>query len=208
MPKIERTASDIVVSRLPRYLRTLKQLSRSRKTIISKELAEIFGYTAAQVRKDLSQFGEFGKQGKGYNIEYLIEQLESILQVDREWDMILIGFGNLGHGVLNYYNHPGIDSTFKIVAIFDIDPNLIGTSVKGVPILCMNKAEQFIRENNIKIALFAVPAEASQEVANKLVGYGIKGILTYAAQNLILPPEIRVQYIDSVSSLQNITYYL
>ena len=206
MPKSERLTSDIVISRLPQYLRTLKQVRDSKKTIISKELAEILGYTAAQVRKDLSQFGEFGKQGKGYNIEYLIEQLEEILQIDRVWKMILIGFGNVGHGILNYYKSP--DAGFEIVSVFDIDPDLIGREVHGVPIRAMNEAKTFIRDNQIRIALLAVPGSEAQNVANQLIEYGIKGILTYAAQNIVLPDGVQIQYIDPISSLQRITYYM
>lgn len=206
MPKQERLTSDIVISRLPHYLRTLKQLRDSKKTIISKELAEILGYTAAQVRKDLSQFGEFGKQGKGYNIEYLIEQLEEILQVDRVWKMILIGFGNVGHGILNYYKTP--DARFEIVSVFDIDPELIGREVRGVRIRSMDEAKAFIQEHQIRIALLAVPGSEAQNVANRLIDYGIKGILTYAAQNIVLPDGVQIQYIDPISSLQRITYYM
>lgn len=206
MPKNDRLTSDIVISRLPQYLRTLRQFRDSRKTIISKDLADILGYTAAQVRKDLSQFGEFGKQGKGYNIEYLIEQLEEILQVDRVWKMILIGFGNVGHGILNYYRSP--DAGFEIVSVFDIDPELIGREVNGVPIRSMDEAKKFIEDHEIRIALLAVPGSEAQNVANQLIEYGIKGILTYAAQNLVLPENVRIQYIDPISSLQRITYYL
>lgn len=206
MPKNERIASDIVISRLPYYLRTLKQLQATRNTIISKELAEIFGYTAPQVRKDLSQFGEFGKQGKGYDIDYLIRQLEEILQVDRIWDMVLIGFGNVGHGVLNYYNTP--DSGFRVVSVFDIDPNLIGKEVHGVPIRSMDEAEAFIHKHEIRLALLAVPGSEAQSVANQMIEYGVRGILTYAPQNLVVPQDVQVRYIDPVSALQHMTFYL
>lgn len=206
MPKNDRLTSDIVISRLPQYLRTLRQFRGSKKTIISKELADILGYTAAQVRKDLSQFGEFGKQGKGYNIEYLIEQLEEILQINRVWKMILIGFGNVGHGILNYYRTP--DAGFEIVSVFDIDPELIGREVHGVPIRPMNEAKAFIQDHHIRIALLAVPGSEAQNVANQLIDYGIKGILTYAAQNIVVPEGVQIQYIDPISSLQRITYYL
>lgn len=206
MPKTERITSDIVISRLPHYLRTLRHLREEQKTIISKDLANIFGYTAAQVRKDLSQFGEFGKQGKGYNIDYLIERLEEILQVNQPWNMILVGFGNVGHGILNYYNTP--NTGFNIVAVFDIDPNLIGKEFQGIKVRSMEEAESFIRANDIKIALLAVPGSEAQNVANHLIDCGVRGILTYAARSLVVPPEIQVRYIDPISSLQHIAYYL
>lgn len=206
MPKTERLTSDIVISRLPHYLRTLRHLREEQKTIISKDLANIFGYTAAQVRKDLSQFGEFGKQGKGYNIDYLIERLEEILQVDQPWDMILVGFGNVGHGILNYYNTP--NTGFHIVSVFDIDPNLIGKEFHGIRIRSMDEAESFISANEIRIALLAVPGSEAQNVANHLIDCGVRGILTYAARSLVVPPDVQVRYIDPISSLQHIAYYL
>ncbi len=206
MPKTERITSDIVISRLPHYLRTLRHLREEQKTIISKDLANIFGYTAAQVRKDLSQFGEFGKQGKGYNIDYLIERLEEILQVNQPWNMILVGFGNVGHGILNYYNTP--NTGFNIVSVFDIDPNLIGKEFQGIKVRSMEEAESFIRANDIKIALLAVPGSEAQNVANHLIDCGVRGILTYAARSLVVPPEVQVRYIDPISSLQHIAYYL
>lgn len=206
MPKTERITSDIVISRLPHYLRTLRHLREEQKTIISKDLANIFGYTAAQVRKDLSQFGEFGKQGKGYNIDYLIERLEEILQVNQPWNMILVGFGNVGHGILNYYNTP--NTGFNIVSVFDVDPNLIGKEFQGIKVRSMEEAGSFIRANDIKIALLAVPGSEAQNVANHLIDCGIRGILTYAARSLVVPPEVQVRYIDPISSLQHIAYYL
>lgn len=206
MPKTERITSDIVISRLPHYLRTLRHLREEQKTIISKDLANIFGYTAAQVRKDLSRFGEFGKQGKGYNIDYLIERLEEILQVNQPWNMILVGFGNVGHGILNYYNTP--NTGFNIVSVFDVDPNLIGKEFQGIKVRSMEEAESFIRANDIKIALLAVPGSEAQNVANHLIDCGVRGILTYAARSLVVPPEVQVRYIDPISSLQHIAYYL
>lgn len=206
MPKTERITSDIVISRLPHYLRTLRHLREDQKTIISKDLANIFGYTAAQVRKDLSQFGEFGKQGKGYNIDYLIERLEEILQVNQPWNMILVGFGNVGHGILNYYNTP--NTGFNIVSVFDVDPNLIGKEFQDIKVRSMEEAESFIRANDIKIALLAVPGSEAQNVANHLIDCGVRGILTYAARSLVVPPEVQVRYIDPISSLQHIAYYL
>ena len=117
-----------------------------------------------------------------------------------------IGFGNVGHGILNYYRTP--DAGFEIVSVFDIDPELIGREVHGVPIRPMNEAKTFIQDHHIRIALLAVPGSEAQNVANQLIDYGIKGILTYAAQNIVVPEGVQIQYIDPISSLQRTTYYL
>ena len=207
MSSKEHEIPDIIVARLPRYLRALSVLKTKKDTTNSKELGLMLGYSAAQIRKDLSQFGEFGKQGTGYNIDFLTSQIQSILNIDRDWKMILIGCGNIGHAILNYSGFS--KNGYHIVAAIDSDPALIGTtSRQGITIRDMQDAETIIRKENIEIAMLTVPGSAAQEVAEKLVAYGIKGILTYAPAFLNLPEEIRVEYLDPVLSLQHITYYL
>ena len=207
MSSKEHEIPDIIVARLPRYLRALSVLKAKKDTTNSKELGLMLGYSAAQIRKDLSQFGEFGKQGTGYNIDFLTSQIQSILNIDRDWKMILVGCGNIGHAILNYSGFS--KNGYHIVAAIDSDPALIGTtSSQGITIRDMQDAETIIREENIEIAMLTVPGSAAQEVAEKLVAYGIKGILTYAPAFLNLPEEIRVEYLDPVLSLQHITYYL
>ena len=198
---------DIIVSRLPRYLRALSILREKGETTNSKELGSFLGYSAAQIRKDLSQFGEFGKQGTGYNIDFLTEQINNILNLDREWKMILVGCGNIGHAILNYSGFSA--NGFHVVAAVDSDENLIGKVINDqITIQNINNIEQIIRDHQISIAMLTVPANAAQETAEKLVKCGIKGFLTYAPVILSLPPDIRVEYIDPVISLQHITYYL
>ena len=207
MSSKEHEIPDIIVARLPRYLRALSVLKTKKDTTNSKELGLMLGYSAAQIRKDLSQFGEFGKQGTGYNIDFLTSQIQSILNIDRDWKMILVGCGNIGHAILNYSGFS--KNGYHIVAAIDSDPALIGTtSSQGITIRDMQDAETIIRKENIEIAMLTVPGSAAQEVAEKLVAYGIKGILTYAPAFLNLPEEIRVEYLDPVLSLQHITYYL
>ncbi len=198
---------DIIVARLPRYLRALSVLREKAETTNSKELGAFLGYSAAQIRKDLSQFGEFGKQGTGYNIDFLTEQINSILNIDREWEMVLVGCGNIGHAILNYSGF--MASGFQVIAAVDSDPDLIGKKINDqITIQSIDDIEQIISENRISIAMLTVPANVAQETAEKLVKFGIKGILTYAPVILSLPANIRVEYIDPVISLQHITYYL
>lgn len=198
---------DIIVARLPRYLRALSVLREKSETTNSKELGAFLGYSAAQIRKDLSQFGEFGKQGTGYNIDFLTEQIQNILNIDKEWNMVLVGCGNIGHAILNYSGFSA--NKFHVVAAVDANPDLIGKKVNDqITIRNISEIENIIHENQVTIAMLTVPGSEAQSTAEKLVQCGIKGILTYAPVILNLPENIRVEYIDPVISLQHITYYL
>ena len=198
---------DIVIARLPIYLRTLNLLLEDGREITSsQELGSILGISPAQIRKDLSHFGEFGKQGTGYNIQYLISQLRKILHVDREWDMILIGAGALGHAMAHY---PGFrEQGFNIVAVFDNDPSKIGQEWSDLVVRDAEEMEQFVAEKGIRIAILAVPARAAQDVADRLVNAGIKAILNYAPTIIQVPEGVIVEHIDPIAHLQYMTYYL
>ena len=198
---------DIVIGRLPIYLRALTRMfQKGRQVTSSQELGERLGISAAQIRKDLSQFGEFGKQGTGYNIEFLIQKIQEILKVDRIWDVAVIGAGDIGHAVANYggFHQRG----FKIVKIFDNDPEKIGTDFNGIKVLDIANMEKEIQKAGLKVAMLTVPAEAAQEVADQLVKAGVRAILNYAPVSLTVPQGVRVQYIDPAVHLQNMTYYL
>jgi redox-sensing transcriptional repressor len=198
---------DIVIGRLPIYLRALTLLQEAGQEITSsQELGEKLGISSAQIRKDFSHFGEFGKQGTGYEISYLREQISQILHVDRDWTVMLVGFGDLGQAILHYggFSQKG----FHIEAIFDNDAKKVGQVVEGKTILAMKNLAEVVAEQNIKIAIIAVPAAAAQEVANKLFEVGIKAILNYAPITLSVPDNIQVQYIDPVMHLQRMAYYL
>jgi redox-sensing transcriptional repressor len=198
---------DIVVGRLPQYLRSLQRMAREGRTVTSsQELGERLGISAAQIRKDLSQFGEFGKQGTGYNISFLIEQLQKILHVNHEWDVAVIGAGDIGSAVARYKGF--INRGFKVRMIFDNDPNKIGQTIGEFVIQDYATLKEKIAEAGIKIAMIAVPANLAQEVANNLVEAGVKAILNYAPISLNVPPGVRVQYIDPSIHLQRMTYYL
>jgi redox-sensing transcriptional repressor len=197
----------IIISRLPIYLRTLQQLqAQGVQTISSKALGEILGITAAQIRKDISQFGEFGKQGTGYNVSFLIEQLKAILYQNRVWDVAVIGVGGLGHALAHYTGF--MNRGFRVAALFDNDPTKIGTIVNKLPIEDVKTLPQRIPALGIRIAMLTTPASVAQEVTNLLIESGIEGILNYAPTHLIVPDNIYVEHIDPAIGLQLITYYL
>jgi redox-sensing transcriptional repressor len=206
-PMPEETVPDIVISRLPWYLQTLNQMAKEGlHTISSKMLAERLGITAAQIRKDLSFFGGFGKQGTGYSIYFLIEQLQKILNLDRIWQVALVGAGDLGRALARYQGFASRGIEIKL--LFDIDPKKVGGQVGAVVIQHVDRLEEEIEHHQIKIAILTVPAEAAQMVAERLVKAGVTAILNYAPITLILPEDIHVQHIDPVLHLQRMLYYL
>jgi len=198
---------DIVIGRLPLYLRALTRLRQEGKDVTSShELGKRLDISSAQIRKDLSHFGGFGKQGTGYQIEYLIEKLQLVLQVNDEWSVAIIGAGNLGNAIAHYrgFQHRG----FRIACLFDADSSKIGTKVGDFVVEDLQTMTGKIQANSIKIAMLAVPAEYAQEVADQLIEAGIRAILNYAPINIIVPDTVQVQYIDPVTHLQHMTYYL
>lgn len=204
---ITKTVPDIVVGRLPRYLQALEHMYREGiKTTSSHELGEAIGISAAQIRKDLSQFGEFGKQGTGYSVAYLVEQLQSILKLNKVWDMALVGMGDLGNALARYQGFT--EHGFRITVAFDNDPEKIGKEVAGLVIQDSRQLKSIIPQMGIKIAMLTVPANVAQSVAEELVEAGIRAILNYAPISLNLPPEIHVEHIDPIIKLQHMTYYL
>lgn len=198
---------DIIIGRLPIYLRALQRLSdRGIQTTSSQELGEIVGISAAQIRKDISQFGEFGKQGTGYSIPFLIERLRGILRVDRVWDVVIVGMGDMGHALARYNGFT--DRGFRVKMVFDNDPAKIGQKVSEFEIFDISSMAERIKQNKIKIAMLTVPAKVAQEIADQLVKAGVKSILNYAPISLTVPSGVKVQYIDPATHLQRMTYYL
>ena len=197
----------VVVGRLPLYLRTLCYAQQEGLTTISShELGRRLGISAAQIRKDLSMFGEFGKQGTGYPVAALIRQLRRILHVDRVWDMALVGVGALGRALLYYQGFA--KRGFRIALAFDNDPHKIGRRVGPFVIQDVARLEEAIRVADIRLGMIATPASAAQEIADRMVSAGVRGILSYAPIHLQLPPEVKVEYIDPVIYLQRMTFYL
>lgn len=206
MPEAK-TVPDIVVGRLPIYLRALTHLAaEGQKIVASKELAERLGMSSAQIRKDLSHFGEFGKQGTGYDVLYLRDQLKSILQVDRLWAVALVGAGDLGHALANYGGFEGWG--FQVACVFDNNPQKIGRRLGRFEIYDAALLKDKVQEMGIRIAIVAVPASEAQAVVDELVRGQVKAILNYAPITVTVPRGVRVQYIDPVIYLQWMTYYL
>ena len=198
---------DVVIRRLPWYLQALNQMAKEGLQIVSsKMLAERLGVTPAQIRKDLSIFGGFGKQGTGYSIYFLIEQLQKILKLDRIWQVVLIGAGSLGRALAHYqgFARRGIE----IVMLFDNDPSIVGTRVGSLLVRDVACLEAEIKKAGIKIAILTVPGAVAQVTADRLIKAGIQGILNYTPITLIVPKEIQVQYIDPVLHMQRMMYYL
>lgn len=198
---------DIVIGRLPLYLRALTRLRQAGQDVTSShELGRHLGISSAQIRKDLSHFGGFGKQGTGYQIEYLIEKLEQVLQVNREWPVAVVGAGNLGSAISHY--HGFSQRGFRIAWLFDAAPDKIGERVGDFIVRPIDELEETLLTNHVQIAMLAVPAEHAQDVANRLVNAGVRAILNYAPINLNVPDTVMVQYIDPVVHLQHMTFYL
>lgn len=198
---------DIVIRRLPIYVRTLRALrEQGISSVSSEELADHIGVTAAQIRRDLSYFGKFGKQGKGYDVGFLAERIGRILKLDRQWDVALAGFGNLGRAIAQYRGF--VPSSFRIAAIFDQNPEHIGRELDGLIIQSDDLIEAEIARLGIRIGIVAVPASAAQEVAERMITGGVQALLNYAPVVLKVPAGIIVREIDPVSALQSMTYYL
>ena len=202
---------DIVIGRLPIYLRELKLLGQEGHEVTSShELGQRLGISSAQIRKDLSWFGPlfgpFGKQGTGYNIKYLQDQLTKILQLDREWPVAVIGAGDLGRALARYggFARRG----FRITSIFDNDIAKIGSYVGNIQVQSIDVMQEEIAARSVQMAMIAVPAPVAQEVTDVLVKAGVRAILNYAPITLTVPNEVRVQYIDPAAHLQHMTFYL
>lgn len=198
---------EVVIDRLPVYARALAQLRGEGKEVVSsQELGLKLGVTPAQIRKDLSYFGRFGKQGRGYNVGRLLEQLRLILGLDRQWRMALVGVGRLGQAIISYNGFA--PQGFIIVEAFDADPALIGQQVNGLQVRDVAHLREVLQKNPVDIGIVAVPAHAAQRVIDALVDCGIRAILNYAPATARVPEGVHIKHIDPVLSLQSMTFYL
>jgi redox-sensing transcriptional repressor len=198
---------DIVIRRLPIYVRTLRRMREKNITSVSsEELAETLDVTAAQIRRDLSYFGKFGKQGKGYDVANLAAEISHILNLDRQWDVALVGYGHLGQAIAHYRGFA--PNSFHIAAIFARSPEHIGQQVNGVVVLESSQITPVVRELGIKIGIVAVPAVAAQDVTNQLIAGRVTAILNYAPVILKVPSHVWIRENDPTSALQSLTYYL
>ena len=199
--------SRAVIGRLPRYYRYLGELNdEGVERISSQELSEMMKVTASQIRQDLNNFGGFGQQGYGYNVKYLYDEIGTILGLDRKHNLILIGAGNLGQALANYVNFE--KRGFIIRGIFDMDERIHGRIIRGIPIRPMEEIGDFMKDNDIDIAVLTIPKTGAVKVAEQLVSYGIKGIWNFAHIDLNVPEHIKVENVHLSESLMRLSYNL
>ena len=202
----ESEVPEVVIQRLPLYVRVLSHFSSAGNAVISSEqLGNRLQMTPAQIRKDLSYFGRFGKQGRGYDVAMLECQLRSILGLDRTWNAAVVGMGRLGRAVVSY---PGFaPEGFKIVAAFDISAAIVDQTISDLTVQSISRLTETVKSLDIKIGIVTVPIDHAQEVIDALVNAGIKSILNYAPLSPQVPEGVTVRGIDPVLSLQSMTYY-
>lgn len=203
--KADKNIPKAVIERLPRYYRFLGELREQFvERISSKELSEIMNVTASQIRQDLNHFGGFGQQGYGYNVDYLYNEIGSILGLNEKYNLIIIGAGNLGQALANYMNFK--KRGFHVCGMFDINESLIGTKVRGIEIMPTSLIQSFMASTQVDIAVLTIPKEGAVDMANKLVSYGIKAILNFAHIDLNVPENVQVENIHLSDSLMKLSY--
>lgn len=203
----QRIVPDVIVRRLTQYYYALRNCQNHGLEVVSSQvLGEMLNVTAAQIRKDLSFFGGFGKQGIGYNVDSLLDHIQRILGLNQAWPVALVGLGNLGQALLHYQGFA--QEGFKIVALFDIDPHKVGTTVSQIEILDDREIARVLPEMGVRIAILALPPDKAQEVAGMLIQAGVRALLNYAPITLKVPKGVWVRQMDPLVALQSMTYYL
>lgn len=201
----EKKISSAVIRRLPRYYRYLGELMETGvQRISSKELSTRMKVTASQIRQDLNNFGGFGQQGYGYNVQYLYEEIGKILGIDREHNMLIIGAGNLGKAIINYSDFE--KRGFIIKGIFDNNPKLKETKIRDIEVRMMDELTDFIRENAIEIVALTIPKEAAKQIARVVADAGVKAIWNFAHTDLNLPDDVIVENVHLSESLMRLSY--
>lgn len=199
--------SEAVVRRLPIYLRFLNELSLSNiLTVSSQDLGEKLDLNPAQIRKDLAYFGDFGRKGVGYNVDYLIEKIRQILKLDKMMNVALVGTGNLGRALCNYSMY--IKDNMRIVAVFDADDSKKGTLINHLEVKPMGELEECVQKLDITLGIITVPATEAQSVADQFVASGIRGILNFAPVVLKATPGVRIHHADFTADLLSLAYYM
>ena len=201
------TISEAVIKRLPRYYRYIKQLERDGvKRVSSSELAKNLCVTASQVRQDFSNFGEFGQQGYGYSVDFLYDEIGSILGLDRKYQIVIVGYGRLGQAMASYIANN--ESSFHIAGIFDVKQIIQDVEFKDAQIMTCGNLSGFVKNENIDIAVITVPAEKAQIVADTVCDAGIKGIWNFTAVDLDLPEDVVCENVHVSDSLHALAYYM
>jgi redox-sensing transcriptional repressor len=199
--------SEATVRRLSNYYRILQDLEQEGVVTVSSDgLAEIYGTTSAQVRKDFSSFGSFGRRGLGYEVVSLKASIAQILGIDQHWTMALIGAGNLGHALFHYDEFR--QQNFEIVAVFDSNPDKIGKDWNGVPVLALSELNRIVKERGVRIGVLAVPSGAGQEVADLLVAAGVEGILNFSPVKIAEPEQVFIRNVNLSIALESLSYSL
>jgi len=199
--------SNAVIKRLPRYRRYLYELQKKGvEKISSKEFSNLIGYTASQIRQDLNNFGGFGQQGYGYSIVSLYDEISAILGLDKEYRMVVIGAGNLGHAIVKYMK--STKQGFRICGIFDVKPELIGTDFDGIEILDYEGIVEYVEKEEISIGVICVGKDAAQEVADKLSFAGVRGIWNFAPTDIEVPKHVALENVQLSDSLHSLAYHM
>lgn len=205
MPKNARGISETVIRRMPVYHRYLKELIEDGvERVSSKELSGLTGFSASQIRQDLNNFGGFGQQGYGYNTKALKEQIDKILGIDKSYKSIVIGAGRLGQAIARYNGFR--DSGFNVISLFDIKDNI--ADISGIKVRKMEDLEKYIRDEGVDVAIITVPREVCQDVANKVIDAGVRGIWNFAPYDLKGPEGIVVENIRLNDSLLTLSYFM
>lgn len=201
----EKKISINVIRRLPRYYRYLGELLEKGVTkISSRELSEKMHVTASQIRQDLNNFGGFGQQGYGYNVEYLHTEISKILGLDKNYKMVIVGVGNLGQAIANSNSFK--KRGFQLVGLFDVNPKLTGMSIQGLEVQDIDKLESFIKDNEVEIAILTMPKTRVKEMAENLASWGIKGLWNFSPVDLVVPDSVQVENVHLSHSLMTLAY--
>lgn len=201
----DKKISSAVIRRLPRYYRYLGELMETGvQRISSKELSARMKVTASQIRQDLNNFGGFGQQGYGYNVQYLYEEIGKILGIDRTHNMIIVGAGNLGRAIVNYSDFE--KRGFVVKGVFDHNPEIKGQKIRGIEIRMIDELADFIKKNNIEIVALTIPKNAAKEIAQVVAGAGVKAIWNFAHTDLNLPDDVIVENVHLSESLMRLSY--
>ena len=203
----ETQVSITVIRRLPNYYRYLGDLlQKGVNRISSQELSKLTGFTASQIRQDLNNFGGFGQQGYGYNVEELHKELGKILGLDREYKVVVTGAGNLGHAIANYRGFRNVG--FNIIGVFDKNPNNPRFTVRDFELNHIDELEDFIKENNVDIGIITTSKNIAQDVADVYVRTGIKGIWNFAPIDLVVPDDVVLETVRLSESLFTLSYFI
>ena len=203
----EKQISKAVIKRLPRYRRYLHELQKKGvEKISSKDLSNLIGYTASQIRQDLNNFGGFGQQGYGYSVDYLYDEIGKILGLDKIYQIAIVGYGRIGQAMANFIKN--YETNFHIAGIFDVKQSIQDVEFQDAAVLTCGSLASFVERENVDIALISVPPEKAQLVADTVISAGVKGIWNFTAVDLDVPDYVAVENVHMSDSLHALAYYM